>query len=110
MLRRHFYSHIIETASLSLELGDMDLSQSERLDLLGLLDLQLHHTIMDAVLSELSLEDRRVFLAEVGNDNHDKIWELLKKKINNIEEKIQNAAVALTKELHKDINEAKNKK
>ncbi|MBI2074370.1 MAG: hypothetical protein HYT83_00860 [Candidatus Levybacteria bacterium] len=110
MKRKHFYSHLVETSVISLELGDMNLSQDERVELVSLAESQLHHVITDTILSELSEEDKLVFLQHLHSDQHDKIWELLNEKIENIEEKIKKSAEELKKELHKDIREAKEKK
>ncbi|QQG40988.1 MAG: hypothetical protein HYV37_01545 [Candidatus Levyibacteriota bacterium] len=107
---KHFYSHLIETSTLSLALGDMELSQVERLELLSLAHENLHHAVLDTVLSELSENDKKLFLQHLAVDNHDKIWELLKSKVENIEEKIKKAAESLKEELHKDILEARHKK
>lgn len=109
MKKKYFYSHIVETSILSLELGEMDLSKEERIHLLFLAELQLHHVIVDAILSELEGEDKKRFLAHLFSDNHDKIWELLHKRIKNIEEKIISVTEELKKELHKDVVEAKTK-
>ncbi len=108
-MKKHFYSHIIETASVSLELGEMDLSQEERRHLVSLVESQLHHTVLDAVLSELSEEDKKTFLTHVAVNDHDKTWELLNEKIERIEEKIKKAADDLKQELHNDIKEAHKK-
>ncbi len=101
---KHFYSHIVETSSLTLALADIDLSHEERLHLLQLTEENLHHTILDAVLSELSEEDKKLFLQHVATNSHDKVWNLLHTKVGNIEEKIQKVVHELKKELHKDIN------
>jgi len=53
---------------------------------------------------------KKEFLQHVTSDNHDKVWELLNNKVDHIEEKIQTAAEELKRELHKDIQEAKEKK
>ncbi len=106
---KHFYSHIVETSSLSLALGDLELTQQERVHLISLVEKNLHHTIIDAVLSELSEEDKKEFLLHLASNKHDKIWELLNKKVENIEEKILKAADDVKKELHKDIEEVKTK-
>ena len=106
-MNKHFYSHIVETVSVSLELGDMDLSQEERVHLISLVDANLHHVILDTVLSELSEEDKKIFLSHVAISDHDKIWKLLNEKVKGIEEKIKRAAYDLKTELHKDIKEAK---
>lgn len=105
-MKKNFYSHIIETSSLSLALGDMDLSQEERVHLISLAEDNLHHTILDAVLSELSDEDKKLFLVHLTESNHDKIWKLLNEKIENVEGKIKNIAETLKKELHEDIENA----
>ena len=106
---KHFYSHIIETSTLSVELGEMDLSKEERRHLIELAENNIHHAILDAILSELSEEDKKIFLHHLSKDDHDKVWEHLRQKIENIEEKIKNAAESIKKELHRDIREAKSK-
>lgn len=108
-MKKHFYSHIIETSTLSLSLGEMELSQKERLELLSLAHDNLHHAILDTVLSELSEVDKKLFLQHLAVDNHNKIWELLRDKVENIEEKIKKVAEEVKKELHQDIDEAKKK-
>lgn len=107
---RHFYSHLVETSTFSLELGEMELSKEERVHLITLANSQLHHIILDTILSELSERDKKIFLHLLLVDDHHKIWEHLNKKINNIEEKIKKAVEDLKEELHKDIKEAKVKK
>jgi len=106
---KHFYSHIIETATLSVELGEMDLSKVERRHLIELAENNIHHAILDAILSELSEENKKIFLSHLAKEEHDKVWEHLRKNINNIEEKIKKIAEDLKKELHKDIKESKDK-
>lgn len=103
MKQKYFYSHIVETSIISLELGEMDLASSERAHLVSLVESQLHHAILDTILSELSEEDKKTFLKHLSLDNHDKIWGHLKSRIENIEDKIKKAAEELKKELHKDI-------
>lgn len=109
MKKKHFYSHIVETASISLALGDMELTQQERKELLDLVEINMHKTIMDLVLSHLSQDDKKQFLLHVAHDHHERVWNLLKVKTDNIEEKIKKAADDLQKQLHKDIEEAKKK-
>lgn len=108
-MKKHFYSHIVETSTVSLALGDLELLQSERLELLSLAHNNLHHAILDTVLSELSEVDKKLFLQHLAVDDHNKIWELLKNKIENIEEKIRKVTYEVKKELHQDIDEAKKK-
>lgn len=109
-MKKHFYSHLIETSVLSLELGDMDLSRQERLELIALVESNLHHVIFDAILSELPEEDKKMFLLHASEDDHDKTWKFLKDKVENIEEKIKKTAHQLKIELHRDIKEAKKRR
>ena len=108
-MKRHFYSHIIETSTLSIELGEMDLSKDERIHLISLIETNIHHAVLDAILSELSEEDKKIFLSHLAAEDHDKVWKHLRKNIKNIEEKIKKAAESIKEELHKDIQEAKRK-
>lgn len=102
-MKKHFYSHIVESSSVSLALGDMDITQNERKHLLSLVEHNLHHAILDSVLSELSDKDKQEFLMLISTDNNDKIWELLVNRVDNIEDKIKKTAAELKKEMHKDI-------
>lgn len=102
-MKKHFYSHIVETSTVSLALGEMDISQTERKHLLSLVEHNLHHAILDSVLSELSDEDKQEFLMLISTDDNDKIWELLVNRVDNIEDKIKKTAEELKKEMHKDI-------
>lgn len=106
---KHFYSHLIEIESIIVELDKLDLSQEQKIHLAGLIDSSLHHTILDAVLSELTPSDKRVFLNHLKEDDHSKIWKFLNEKVDNIEDKIKKAAGDLKTQLHKDLKEAKNK-
>lgn len=102
-----FYSHLIEIDSIILELDKMGLSEEEKMHLAQLVDSTLHHTILDAVLSELSESDKRVFMQHLNSGNHDKIWKFLNDKIEGVEEKIKKTAEDLKKELHQDLRKAK---
>ena len=106
-MKKHFYSHLVEIESLILEINKLPIEVHERAHLIALVDSNLHHTVLDAVLSELSEEEKKKFLEHVASEDHDKVWKHLNEKVDNIEEKIKNAAQSLKKELHKDIEESK---
>lgn len=108
-MKTHFYSHIVETSSLSLALADIDLTQEERKHLIDLAQDNLHHAILDVVLSELTEIDKQEFLKLLARDEQDKIWKLLTKSVDNIEDKIKKTAEDLKRELHKDIEESHKK-
>lgn len=105
-----FYSHLIAIESIILELDKLDLSDDQKTHLASLVDSSLHHTILDAILSELSDSDKRVFLQHLNKNDHDKIWKFLNNKIDNIEEKIKKIAEDLKEQLHKDLKEAQRRR
>lgn len=104
---KQWYSHLIEIDQVFVELDQLNLSSEEKLHLAKLIDSSLHHTILDAVLSQLSESDKRKFMNQLTENNHDKIWQFLNGKIDNIEEKIKKIAEGLKKELAKDLKKAK---
>jgi hypothetical protein len=85
----------------------MELSSVERLHLISLVNSNIHQEILDLILSELNPVDQKTFLDHLVSENHDKVWELLNNKIENIEEKIKKTVEDLKKEFHKDIKEVK---
>ena len=105
MRKKYFYTHIVDTSTLSLELGDMNLTPKERIHLISLIDANLHHEVLDLILSELKPEDKATFLTHLASEDHDKIWKFLNEKIKDVEGKIKKTAECLKKELHKDIKE-----
>lgn len=107
MRKKYFYTHIIDTSTLSLELGNMDLNPKERLHLISLIDSNIHHAVLDLVLSELAPSDKKTFLHHLASEDHDKVWKFLNEKVENIEEKIKKTAEDLKKELHRDIKEVR---
>lgn len=106
-MKKHFYSEVIDTSSISLALGEMDLAPEERKHLIDLAHDNLHHAILDVVLSELSDKDKQKFLLLLSQDDQEKIWSLLDERIDNVKDKIKKTAQDLKKELHKDIEDSK---
>lgn len=107
---KYFYSHIIEIESLIVELDKLDLEDRQKRQLAALVDSSLHHTILDAVLSELHDDDKKLFVKYLQEDDHEKIWKFLNEKVDNIEDKIKKASEDLKQKLHKDLKEAKRRK
>lgn len=106
---KFFYSHLIEIESIIVELDKMDLTDEQKSHLSNLIDSSLHHTILDAVLSELSDSEKKVFLQFLHEEDHNKIWQFLNEKVDSIEDKIKKVADDLVKEMHEDIKKAKEK-
>lgn len=109
-MNKYFYTHLIEVESIVVELDKLDLSKEQKVHLTNLIDSSLHHTILDAVLSELNPQDKKAFLQILREEDHGKIWKFLNEKVDKVEEKIKQTATELKKELHKDIEEAKKHK
>ena len=106
---KQFYTHLITLESINIEIDKMNLPDEERLHLAYLIDSSLHHTILDAVLSQLENKDKRMFMIYLRDGNHDKLWKFLNEKVDQLEDKIKKAADDLKDELHKDLKEARNK-
>lgn len=104
---KYWYSHLVEIESIIVELDQLDLSAKEKLHLAEMVDSSLHHSILNAVLSMLSKEDKIKFVSHLSANDHDQIWQFLNEKVDNIEGKIKKAAEDLKKELTKDLKEAK---
>lgn len=109
-MKRYFYTHLIEIDSVFIELEKLDLSEIEKKQLAHLIDSNLHHHILDAILSELNMEDKKLFMEHLSKENEKKIWHFLNAKTDNIEEKIKQAVEELKEKLHKDIKESKRRK
>jgi hypothetical protein len=107
---KHFYHHLVVIDSIHLGLDELELESHEKEDLLALVDKNIHHAILDFLLSELEVGDKKVFLALVFGGDHNEIWKMLAFKVHNAEEKIKKIANDLIKEFHKDIKEAHKKK
>jgi hypothetical protein len=106
-MKKQFYSHLIETDSLTKALHSLELTEEEHKHLEMLIESTIHHEIIDAILSHLSDGDKKVFLKHLASEEHDKVWEHLMDKVDSVEAKIKKAAEDLTKDLHTDIEESK---
>lgn len=104
-----FYTRLVEIESVYLELEKIDLTPKHKNLLADLLDSLIHHTILELVLSQLSNDDKLVFLNHLKTKDEAKIWEFLNMKIDKIEDKIKTSIEDLRLELHKDINDAHRK-
>ncbi|OIP58097.1 MAG: hypothetical protein COX79_04930 [Candidatus Levybacteria bacterium CG_4_10_14_0_2_um_filter_36_16] len=107
---KHFYSYIVETESIEIELANLDLSEKEKEHLLRLVDSNINHSVVDTILSELCEEDKKEFLKHIKNKNQEKSWKMLYSKIQNAEEKIKKAAEDVKKEILEDIRALKKAK
>ncbi len=110
MRKKQFYDSIEEIDTLHIELEGLEVDEREREHLSELIDANLHTTILDLILSELTEEDKKKFLDHLIEDDHDKIWKHLDKHIEGVQDKIEKAAKDLSVQLKKDIDDTKNGK
>ncbi len=103
-----FYTKLITIEPLLQEMDSLDLSEEEREHLSNLIDSSLHHVILDQILSNLSDEDKKVFLKKFSdNPNDDKLLEFLNQKVENIEDKIKNVSDELVTKMHSDVKQSR---
>ena len=103
MKQKQFYWSLVETTDITLELGEIDLTPEERIHLLSLVDANIHSAVINTVLSELSNENKKIFLNNLASDDHDITWKHLRKETKNLDGKIIKAVSALKKEFLNDI-------
>lgn len=109
-MKKHFYSHIIEIETLHTSLEVLELKPHEKEELHYLIESNVHHIVLDTMLTELSEKDKKEFLSHVISENHKEIWKILEGKVPNAERKIKEAVEELKKEMNEDIKEAHKKK
>jgi predicted dinucleotide-utilizing enzyme len=109
-MKKNFYSHIVEIDSVYTVLDVMDMTVEERQELIVIVDATVHHVVMNAVLSQLSESDKKLFLTHLAAENHDEIWSLLNEKVKDVEKKIRREVDKLKKELHEDMKKSLKKK
>jgi len=107
MKRKHFYHHLLETSDISIEIAQLDLTPEERIHLISLVEANIHSSVVDVTLSNLSEEDKKIFLQNLAGEDHEKTWNHLKSKSEDIEEKLRKVISETQKELLKDIKEVK---
>ncbi|MDP3988574.1 MAG: hypothetical protein Q8P80_05535 [Candidatus Levybacteria bacterium] len=106
-MKKYFYSHIVDVQLITIELDKLELSTEEKKELVSIIESSINHSVLDTILSELSEDDKKIFLTHLSKDEHEKIWEVLKSKVENIEGKIKKAADDLKEELYNDIKKLK---
>ena len=107
---KHFYSFVVETETLFLEIDSLEISDHEKEHLKTLAESHIHHSVIDTVLSELQGDDKKQFIAHLNTKNHEDLWKFLHSKISDVEDKIKIAARVIHHELLNDLKEAKSHK
>jgi len=106
---KHFYSHLVEIETLTVELDKIDLAEHEKHELARLIDSNIHNAVMDAILSKIPDSEKKKFAEIATEEDHQKIWQFLKSRTGDIEADIKKTANDIKKKLHEDVKEASQK-
>jgi hypothetical protein len=98
---KHFYSYHVEIDSIIIEIEALPIKKHEKKHLIQLAESQIHHAILDSILSELSPDDKKIFLTHLNTKDQERIWGFLREKVQDIEDKIEKTAGKIKKELIK---------
>lgn len=109
-MKHYFYSHLVETKTVEVEVDTLVLNTDEKDQLHKLMYENIHHAVLDTILTHLKEHDKKNFLENLATDDHIKIWRHLEKSIMDVETKIKKTAEEVSRNLLEDIKEAKKKK
>lgn len=107
MRKKHFYSFLVETTSITLDLGEIDMTKEERVHLISLIEANIHSEVIKTVLDNLDKENKKIFIKNLSKDNHELIWEHLEINIKNAKGEIKKSIQKTVKDLKEDIFRAK---
>lgn len=103
MKNKHFYSHLVESTHLTLEIANLEVDNNQRVHLLSLVEANIHTTVVSTVLSNLKPEDKKIFLKNLSEENHEKTWQHISSRLTNAKDLIEKAINDVTKELLEDV-------
>lgn len=103
---KYFYEHIFDIDGLHSDLSVLELTDAERNHIVLMVQSTMHHVVMDVLLEELHDDHKHAFLARVAEEDHEKVWEILREHLDDPEGLIRGAIDALKVELMEDITEA----
>lgn len=103
---KYLFEEIIQIKTVHLKLNEMDLTDQEKEELLEIMKSTIHHKVIDLILSELTDEEKEIFLEGVStgrgfSDTHKngQFLDVLKDRINNLEAKIKEKVKEAEEEL-----------
>ena len=104
---KHFYSFVVETETLFMEIDSLEISDNEKTHLKSLAESHIHSSVLDTILSELSPDNKRTFLSHINSKEHERTWKFVNTLIENAEEKIAAVANKVKKDLLEDLKSVK---
>lgn len=96
-----FYSHLVSFDSISGEIEKKHLSRDQKSHLKSLAQSAIHHSVLDTVLTDLALDDKKDFLKLLHQNDHDSLRKIIQGK--GLEAKIQDAFKKIEKEIILDL-------
>lgn len=106
-MKKHFYTHLVNTTDITLEIAQLSVGSDERVHLLSLAHANIHSSVVLGVLSNLSPQDKKIFLENLSNEEHDKTWNHLREKIKDAEGEIKKIIDKTVRELLEDVKKVK---
>lgn len=106
-MKKTFYSHLVEETHITLEIAELEVTNTQRVHLLSLMKANVHSTVVSTVLSNLSTEDKKIFLKNLSLENNEEIWVHLKANVSDIEEKLRKIIDETVKELIDDVRQVR---
>jgi len=106
-MKKRFYHHLITIDSIHVALDDLSLTAEEHQELIDIACSSIHHLVIDTILSDLSEEDKKIFLQHMNNEKYNELWRHVKNNIDNVEDKIQKVVEGFLADLHDDIQRTK---
>ena len=103
---KYLFEEIVQIKTVHLKLNEMNLAGEEKGELLEIMKSTVHHKVIDLILSELTNEEKEIFLEGVSNNNgfsdihkNKQFLSVLGDRINNLEIKIKEKVKEAEEEL-----------
>ena len=105
---KYLFEEIIQIKTVHLKLNELNLADEEKEELLEIMKSTIHHKVIDLILSELTDEEKEIFLSQVipspGEESSeafpkDVSLNVLRDRINNLEEKVKEKVKEAEEEL-----------
>lgn len=104
-----FYSHLVKIDFLYEELDALDLSEKEKEELKHHVHSSIHYVALDIVLSDLTLEHKKIFITHLNNKNHNELWKHLLLNSETIEDRLKEGILKTVHEFKEEINKLRKK-
>ncbi len=106
-MKQQFYSHLVSTDHIFIEIDNLDISEKEKIHLKSLVTSNIHIAVLDIVMTHIPPEDKKMFLNHLHKNEHEAMWEFLEKRTIAIDKKIIKKVKELSDEFLSDIHQVK---